>query len=132
MKPDVLIKQLQAQRETWCELEPAEGGRPALRVLIRRPSETELPKLYGGVSIAAVQACVVGWEGMSTERLLGAAVGSADALAFDAALWAEIASDRAAWSEACAAHLVGQITAHLDAKAKLQGNSKPSSTQAQA
>lgn len=127
MDAQALIKQLQAQRESWCELAPAANGKPALEVLLRRPPEAELGSFLRGVSIAAVRSYAVNWRGFTEATLLGEAVGSADVLPFDAALWSEVVGDRAAWANACATHLADAIKAHLDRKEAVAKNSEPSS-----
>lgn len=91
-----LIKQLREQRMQWVELEPGK------EVRIIRPTETDLvTNLAKGSSISMgfeeAAKYVVDWRGITEADLLGAAVGSSDAVPFSAALWAEVASDKLDW-----------------------------------
>lgn len=107
-------RMLQA-RESWCTLRPAEDGRPALKVKLRRPAESAMRAMAGvGVSDADVCAAAVDWEGFSEAELLGAAVGSADPIPFDGQAWQVYVLDSVASLSLCQAHLVQAISTHLD------------------
>lgn len=121
MSTQALILRLQAQRASWCELQPAADGHPAIEVQLSRPVEAELRDYYDARAAGTLQprlvraACeqATGWRGMSAAALLGAAIGSADELPFDAALWVEVVRDRQAWLDKVAVHLMDAIAAHL-------------------
>lgn len=116
-----LIRKLLALRESWCELKPAADGKPALEVLLRRPSEDELPefKPQGGKTMqqlltTAVCKQAVNWRGFTEADLLGAAVGSSDEVPFSPAVWDVVVRDRMGWIDACSTHLMQQITQHIE------------------
>lgn len=111
-----LIKRIHAQREGWAEVEPG------VALLMRRPAETAMGRLRAGLAHESVCACIVGWRGVTEATLLGAQVGAADEVAFDAELCREVLADRLAWVEKASEHLVGAITAHLQAKAAAEKN----------
>ena len=124
MSTQALIARLQAQRTSWCELQPAADGQPAIAVQLRRPLEAELPEYHAATQVGTMRqrlvqaACeqAIGWRGMSEAALLGAAIGSADELPCDAALWVEIVRDRQDWLNAVAQHLMDAIHAHIQAR----------------
>lgn len=126
----VLIQRLQAQRASWCELQPATEGKPAIAVQLSRPVDAELPgfqaaRQAGTLRERLVQAAceqATGWRGMSEAALFGAAIGSADELPFDLALWAEIVRDRQPWLDAVAVHLMDAISAHIAARSAAAKN----------
>lgn len=122
MESSALIKALLGQRESWCEL--GDG----LAVKLRRPAESEMPAFYRGVSVESLKTYTVDWRGFTEATLLGQAVGASDALPFDADVWAALMPDRIDWVEACSAHLVDQITKHVEAHDRFAKNSPPSST----
>lgn len=110
MDAQALIAKALARREQWVDLEPGK------RIRIRRPAETELPGLREGVTVERVIACTVGWEGFSEVDLLGATVGSEDALEFDIGLWDVLVRDRADWLATVANAIVKAVTEHLKQK----------------
>jgi hypothetical protein len=111
-----IIERLREQRSRW--FETAEGR----RVKIRRPSETECITLVGGLGVEHAQRYVVGWDGYTEADLLGAAVGSGDAVPFDAELWAEYVADHAELATQVVGWLGDMIVEHLKAKREAQGN----------
>lgn len=118
-----LLAKVLAARETWCELRPASDGKPALKVLLRRPPEADFPRmrnLTGAAgrmqSLELIADFTVGWDGFSEAELFGAAVGSSDPLPFDEAAWPEIVRDRVDWVNACVAHLAKEVKAYIDKK----------------
>lgn len=118
-----LLAKVLAARETWCELRAAGDGKPALRVCIRRPPETDFPRLrrLGGVNgqaetLALVSEYAVGWDGFSEAELFGAAVGSSDPLPFDSAAWGEIVRDRVEWVSACIGHIAEEVNTYIQKK----------------
>jgi hypothetical protein len=124
-----LLRKLLALRESWCELRPAADRKPALEVLLRRPSETELPEYqtYGGKTMhqlltTAVCKQAVDWRGFTEADLLGAALGSSDEVPFSTPVWEVVVRDRMRWIDTCAAHLMGQITHHLDQRDAAEKN----------
>lgn len=119
-----LIARMLAQREQWVDLQPG------LRVRVRRPAETAIPRLRHGITTDDAAAACVDWQGFSEATLLGAAVGSADPLRFDAALWLEVLRDRADWCGTVMDAMVDMVRAHVDARGIGRKNYSPSSTQA--
>lgn len=109
-----LIQQLREQRMKWIELEPGK------EVRIIRPTELELVQHFikdRAISVGYEEAkrFVVDWRGITGADVLGAAVGSADPIAFDAELWAEVVADRMAWVNKVAQELLDQIVEHRTA-----------------
>ena len=133
MSQAVLIQRLQAQRESWCELEPAADGQPAKRVRLRRPVETEISEMRSQPGKSMLQVITesvcryaVGWEGITEADLLGPAQGSSDAVPFSPELWVEVVRDRMEWVDAAGAHLMQQVAEHLERKASAAKNLMPS------
>lgn len=107
-----LIKRLREQRMQWVDLDL-----PGKRVRLIRPTEIEigLHFIKGGsvsVGVAEVERFTVDWEGFTEADLLGAAVGSSDAVPFSQALWAEVISDRAGWVRKLATELLDILVKH--------------------
>lgn len=105
-----LVARVLAQRERWVELDG-----PALRVRIRRPDALARARMAGmdrNAVIESALASVVGWDGFTEARVLGAALGSEVAVPFDAALWAVLAGDRADWLQAVLTAYMDMIEAH--------------------
>lgn len=119
-----LITQLRAQRQSWVDLAPGK------RVQIIRPAESEIGEFLrnedGARAMVAelAQVCkfATGWEGITEADLLGAGVGSSDAVPFAADLWAEVVADRSDWLKAVAAALLDSIVKHFEAKAQAEKN----------
>lgn len=114
-----LIARLREQRDSWFVLREAATDRPELAVCLRRPAAADFVGLRaedGGISreklVETVCSSAVAWRGFTEAELLGAAVGSADPLPFDADVWAESVRDDAEWLAACVAHVVEQLTQH--------------------
>lgn len=121
MSADKLIKQLREQRMSWVDV--AEGK--AIRII--RPPEREIfTKLYKGTSVLVgfeEMACYsVDWRGFTEADILGAAVGSADAVPFSAELWAVVAADHTEWSQAVQQGLLDVVMAYLKQSAADQKN----------
>jgi len=112
MEAGVLIKQMRARREAWVELEPAKGHRPAKRVKVRRPTESELSAYAASTGPEDAAKRVVAWEGFIEADLLDPGVGSSDTVEFDAGLWAEVISDQLAWVKLITDKLAEMIKAH--------------------
>ncbi len=115
----LLINKLRAARQSWVDLEPGK------RVQIIRPAETELGEFlhYGQAgelqAVADVPQCkrfVTGWDGITEADLLGAAIGSSDALPFTVDLWAEVVGDRSDWCRVVSEALVKAITDHVKSR----------------
>lgn len=95
-----ILAQRQAQRLRWVELAPASDGKPARRVQITRPTETEQPAFLQrkgdgfqwSADIEHVKRFVVGWDGFLESDLVGAAGGD-QPVPFSAALWADVCTD---------------------------------------
>jgi hypothetical protein len=101
-----LIAKLRSQRESWVEVAPGK------RVRVRRPAEAEMSDFRGGMTVDLLCRHVVGWEGVTEADVLGASIGSDEALPFTADLFAEVAKDRLAWFEPIAADLAARIAEH--------------------
>lgn len=117
-----MLAAMAAQRETWATLE---GGK---RVQLRRPPETQLPDLLGGVELKHVVSCACGWEGFTEADLLGAGIGGSDPVPFHTDLWAAYVADNAKALQAAAAALADCVTQYLQRKGDTAKNSPPSST----
>jgi len=110
-----LIKRLREARMLWVPLDAAAPDGKQVRII--RPTEVELVQHFvkgHQLSVGHDQAAryVVDWRGFTEADVLGAAVGSSDPLAFDAALWAEVLSDKLAWVAVVAQALIGLVTEH--------------------
>lgn len=108
-----LIARLRELRMKWVDLQ----DQPGKRVRIIRPTETELSQQFfqGGrlvVGIEQVKRFVVDWDGFTEADLLGPTVGAADPVPFDAAVWAEVVSDKASWVRQLAQDLLDHTIAH--------------------
>lgn len=129
-----IIARLLDQRRTWVPL-PDRG----IEVQVQRPAEAEMqPYLVQGddgrttlrAALPQVQGCVVGWRRMVDGKpasvteadLLGAAIGSDEAVPFDAGLWAVLVADRHAWVQAVAQAVLQAINDHYQAQADARGN----------
>jgi len=130
---DAVIKRLREARMQWVELpHPEHAG---LAVRIARPTEVEVAQhLFKGgdkegkdgsvsVEFADVLRATVDWRGFTEATILGAAVGSSDPLPFSAPLWAELASDHAAWVRLLASAILQAAVEHHTAKAAAEKNS---------
>lgn len=126
MDAQALIKRIRAGREVWLELEPASGSgddaKPAKRVRIRRPAEAEMRTFLVQSRAEAAVGVVVGWDGFTEADLLGDSVGAADAVSFDADLWAEVVRDRADWISLVTDRAVALVQAHQQLKAESEKN----------
>lgn len=111
-----LAERMLAQRQHWVDL--GEGK----RVRIVRPRETEMAALVRGVQADHVVQFVDGWDGFTEADLLGPAVGSADPVPFDSAVWSEYVRDRVQVLSTVANAIADQITKHLGAQADLAKN----------
>lgn len=111
-----LIAALRSNRERWVSVAPGKD------VKIRRPTEAEFPAFVRevdgrrtlSVELAHVQRHVVDWRGFTEADLLGATVGVADALPFDALIWAEVVADHLEWLKPAANALLQAITDHVE------------------
>lgn len=105
-----LIAKMDEQRTAWVSLPDGK------RVQFRRPLETEFAQLRDGVGVDHLCRYVCGWDGFTEADLLGAAVGASDAVMFDAALWARVVRDRAAYVVPVAQAIVAAVTAHIETR----------------
>lgn len=125
-----LIAALRSAREKWVDVAPGKA------VKIRRPTEAEFPafvrvvdgKRSLSVELHHVQQYVTDWRGFTEADLLGATVGVADAVPFDAALWAEVVADHLEWLKPAAQALLAAITQHVDLEDAAAKNSDATST----
>lgn len=112
-----ILAQRQAQRRSWVELAPASDGKPARRVQITRPTETEQPAFLQRVGdgyqwaadIEHVKRFVVGWDGFTEADLVGAAGGD-QPVPFSPALWADVCTDSKATTAKVAEALLAALT----------------------
>lgn len=111
-----LLRKLRAQRETWCDL--GDG----LAVCVRRPLEVDFGRLGVGIVADHVIEYACDWRGFTEATLLGAGIGSADAVPFSRELWSEWISDNAARIEPVARAIVQAVQQHLDARQADAGN----------
>lgn len=111
-----LKARLVAGREFWCE--PA----PGKRLKLRRPREAEMAVLRHGVGVDDVCRAVVDWDGFTEAVLLGATVGSSDAVPFDKDLADEVLRDHLEWAQPAADALAQAVTEHLASRAAAAKN----------
>ncbi len=113
-----LVARVLAQRERWVDL----GG--GLAVRIRRPDALARARMVGMDRPSVIQAAIssaVGWRGFTESAVLGPSHGSDAVVAFDEALWAVLAADRADWMQATLKaylDLIEQHAAQQEAAAK--------------
>lgn len=110
MTPEQLLARMAEQRAHWATLP---GGQ---RVRFHRPPEVELPALARGVHVEHVIQYACGWEGFTEATLLGASVGSADAVPFHRDLWAAWVRDNTEAIAPVAKAMADAVTAHLQAR----------------
>lgn len=90
-----LSEQMLAARRHWVEVEPGKRLRFARpRAAQLRPFVDALSKGATGDNPIAVCSIIDGWEGFAEADLIGAAVGSSDALPFDLDACIEYVLDR--------------------------------------
>lgn len=119
-----LIKQLRERRMQWVDLD----GLPGKRVRLIRPTEVELSQHFikdgfVNVGVEEVKRFTVDWSGFTEADLLGASVGSSDAVPFSPDLWAEVVSDNVTWVRALAKNLLDLAIAH---RSKVEDDAKNS------
>ena len=112
----LLLQQYLSQLERWVDLAPG------LRVCVHALRETELAQLRDRPVLEVVADRAVRWEGFSAAALLGAAVGSSDAVPFDRALWSEAVRRNADWAHKVSDTLVAEAQALLQQRAAVSGN----------
>lgn len=115
MDAKTLIAKALEQREAWVDL--GDGK----RVAVRRPPEAEFPELRSATPERFLR-CVVKWEGFTEADILGAAVGAADPVPFNAELWMVLALDRVAWVSAVVEKVVAQINEFYATEERVSGN----------
>lgn len=116
MDSAALIARMDAQRERWVDLPDGK------RVKIQRPLEADFVRLRGGVTVEHVAEFAGDWAGFTEADLLGAAIGSSDALAFSPALWSRVVRDRVAYVGPVAEAIVAAITEHLQQQSDIAKN----------
>ena len=117
-----LLARMATQREAWADLG---GGR---RLQYRRPPEVELPRMIAGVGLEHVVQYACGWDGFTEADLLGAGIGSSDALPFHRDLWAAYVADHAEELQTASTAMAQTVTVYLQRKADVAKNSPASST----
>lgn len=113
---ELLLRQYMAQLEVWVDLGPG------LRVCVHKLRETELAQLRDRSVVDVVAERAVNWSGFSSATLLGAAVGSSDAIDFDRTIWAEAVRRHAEWINRVAEALVREANALIEQRAAASGN----------
>ena len=108
MDASKLIAKALEQRESWVELD---GVR---KVKVRRPPAAEMFAFGRATSPELFLRSVVGWEGFTEADVLGSAVGSDSAVAFDVELWHVLALDQIEWIGKVSEALVTAIKSYLD------------------
>jgi hypothetical protein len=129
-----LLAQMETQRKRWVPV--AEGKRiqillpTELAVLTHfvKPADTPGGKAEFSCDVAEVKQYACGWDGITEADLLGAAVGSQDAVAFAPALWAVLVEDRVEWIKPVARALLDGIVERQNQRATDAKNSAPSLT----
>jgi hypothetical protein len=112
MKPSAIVQKLREARSEWLDLN--DPDLPGLRVLVERPPESEFWELKVNSRAELAAKWVWGWEGFSEATFFGSAIGSADALPFDAGLWAFVSRDHAKWIEAVFERLLSMVVKHTE------------------
>lgn len=110
MDVQALLARMAEQRAHWVDLP---GGK---RLQFHRPPEVEMPALIGGVRIDHLVQYACGWAGFTEADLLGAAVGSSDAVPFHRDLWAAWLRDHSDALQPAADAMARVIEAHLKAR----------------
>lgn len=116
MDVSALIARMDAQREHWADLGAGK------RLKFRRPVEVEMPRLMGGVQLDHVIEYACGWEGFAESDMLGAAVGSSDAVPFSRELWGAYVRDHAEMISPVAQAMADVVTGYLENKAATAKN----------
>lgn len=105
-------------------------------ITLRRPPEAQMGRLLSVVGEKAtwsvgpedVKAAVVGWAGFTEADLLGATVGSSDAVPFDADLFALYIDDHLEDQTKIAKVLLDVVTEYVDKRGASEKNSDSGST----
>jgi hypothetical protein len=118
MEAAALVKAMRAQREAWLELRKV----PEQKLLVRRPTESQYPKLRDGVPMEMCVSCIVGWEGVTEADLLGAAIGASDPVPFHPDVMNEALQDRTTWAVKVQNKIVEMVNAHFQQKDKAEKN----------
>lgn len=122
-----LLERLRAARLHWVEVAPGK------RVQFARPAEVEFAGFLaeGGTQIRCELPQVIkyarGWDGFTEADLLGAAVGSSDAVPFSAEIFAEVIADRVDWLKPAAEGLLALVFEHTRQRETAAGNSAATS-----
>lgn len=122
MTPEQILQRRLEQQSEWVSL-PVAAGEPARRVRVRRPYATDIAVFAGGnITAEHVVQCVEAWEGFTEATLLGAAIGSEDAVEFHRDLWADWVRDNPAAYVAVANGLAEGVARAAERFKALQGN----------
>lgn len=108
MDASKLIAKALEQREAWVDL--GEGK----RIKLRRPPAAEMFAFGRATTPGLFLRTAVGWEGFTEADVLGAAVGSDSAIAFDVELWVVLALDKIEWIAKVSEALVESIKTFLE------------------
>lgn len=128
MSNDALLRKMRAQRMQWVELEPASDAGPVKRVRVIRPTEVEIGRnlVRGtgglGVGFEEVVRFTVEWDGFREADLLGAALGSSDAIEFDSDLWGEMVANRSHWLKTVGQVILDAVVAHISEQEQARKN----------
>lgn len=124
-------KEVLAQRKKGREKSVDLGD--GLSVVITRPPEAHFPALMDfrgttltwSIGLDDVRKYVVGWSGFTEATFLGAAVGSADALDFDAALWEDYCTDNVMATKTVAEAILDVVVKYQEQREAIAKNSVP-------
>lgn len=118
-----VLRAMREQRLHWVELGPKLGvAFEGLAVQFRRPAEAEMHRFVAGVEVDHVAEFVVGWRGFTEATLLGAAIGSSDAVDFSADAWALYVRDHLQVSGEVAQAMADAMRTHLMSRADAAKN----------
>lgn len=116
MAADDIARRMREKRMAWLEI--ADGK----KVRLIRPSEEQMGRgivIGSGIAIGydEVKKFAVEWSGFTEADMLGAAIGSSDAVPFHADLWAEYVTDNTDVYRQVAQKLLDMCLQHIEARA---------------
>lgn len=109
-----LAIRIRKSRELRIELDKPRGD-GKFTVVALRPSDLEMSELIalaGHRHIRRMLECVVDWEGVIEDDLIGG--GGTDSVTFNARLWAEWAADNGTWWNPIAERLKAAYATHIE------------------
>jgi len=109
-----LTARIRKSRELRIELDKPRGD-GKFTVVALRPNDLEMSELValsGHQHIRRMLECVVGWEGVTEDDLVGG--GGTDSVPFDARLWVDWAADNGTWWNPIAERLKAAYATHIE------------------